>query len=466
MKIFWRTGLTFIFFLVLLIAYTTLRSGKNRQDSAQRNLVVLEVPRHLIKNIFVENSHGKFKFRKVGPNWQILEPRNFSMEPNRAASMLNALSQLKATSVVWRRPSSEEQKTAGLGKPTATIEFTANKKKYALQIGMLHPLGDEYYVKGGTKPTIYAVRKWLVEVFLKNLTEFRRRQVFPHRSDSIGGLRIESKTLGTLLLKRKDSTSPWKLTKPLQGPADPEKVSALLSKLQTLRAETFVADDVQDFSSYGLEKPSAFVHMDWVDGSPGAGIAFGEWVDTKQESEFSQYYLRFLPGYSVFATGSTLRKDLDSAINDWRDPLVYRFDPNTIDAVKMDFRGVQITGYKDGHGNWRTKGLSDLYAHPEMMSFLRAAAKLEISQFLPTAEKKPTKSQITPSQFQLSRADGSETVITMGRSRKGEHLFHTNHGPAAYWAKSTHLMKTLEKLRDLVQNTGSVPFQPSESSVQ
>jgi hypothetical protein len=165
----------------------------------------------------------------------------------------------------------------GFDAPTVEIRATDNEGKHSWLVGRHTPLGDMVYVKQDGIDDIYTVSHKLLSIVPSSPDLLRDRELFPGLAAGIRRVEIRGEAGFVQLVK--DPQAGWRLQQPVSAPADPKEVEDFIKKLYRLRIQDFVADNVSDFSIYGLQSETRQISLGGGDGSSRMLVIGGDVPD-------------------------------------------------------------------------------------------------------------------------------------------------------------------------------------------
>lgn len=351
-----------------LLAFLLIAKPKSKDEREEAAMTVVSSERDSIARIAVANTHGEFVLEKKGEAWHLTAPVAYPVEESVSSQMLNALSELVATDVVWKAPTAEDRAKAGLAPPAATVTWTAKDGEHTLQIGKPFAKGQSVYVAKDAHAPVFLTRAWSVEAFGKTLDELRRKKLFDLHRDDVRDLRVEMPGRAPLAMTRADTLAPWKVESPFRGRADRGKANGLLTKIQNLRAEAFVAAPDRE---HGLEKPRATITLGAGDGGSHLLRIGAEAAKTGDEAA---WYAQIGTAGQVVLVKAPVLDSLAEPFEAWRDPALFDFDTESVQSLELTVGGRFVGVTRDLEKNWKTlEPQKDVLVNPEATSFLRQA---------------------------------------------------------------------------------------------
>jgi hypothetical protein len=133
----------------------------------------------------------------------------------------------------------------------------------SLQFGRHDPLRKTVYARVEGDRTILALPETILDVLPKNTLAFRERQVLALNPGQVNKLTIVRGGIRYVLEPSGAAGRPnaWRMREPVSAPADVESVTAVLTMLNGLRAESLVAEKLGDGKAYGLDQPA--IRVSW-----------------------------------------------------------------------------------------------------------------------------------------------------------------------------------------------------------
>ena len=367
--------------------YLLVDQPKTKDERDEAALTVVKADRDNIDRIDVTNQDGTLHFTKAGDGWTFTvgsaggataaAPKTYRVEETEQNQMLNALSSLVATTVVWEKPADADKQQTGLAPAplTAKVVFHAADGDHELDVGRATMKDDAYYVTSPARPSIFVARKYSVEVFGKAAQDFRRKKMLEFDRDDVRAVTIDEKGKGApMVMTRVDALAPWKVTSPFVGRADRGTVNGLLSKLESLRAESFV-DTVTPET--GLNDPQVRILLTLADGKMHTILVGAEKRDaapTPASGPSKTLYVQEVEGGQTALVSATIGEELTKPFDDWRDKSLYDFVVDDVSALDLKVDGKQIAAARDDAKMWKTSApVAGNVVNPEATAFLRSA---------------------------------------------------------------------------------------------
>lgn len=350
-----------------LLVWLLLGKPKTRDEREEAAMTVVSADRDAIDRIAIINSAGRAVLEKRETEWSLVEPVVYPVEDTASSQMLNALSSLVATDLVWKEPTAAQRAQAELAPPASTVTFRAKGKEQTLLLGKTFTKGDSVYVSAGEKAPVFLARKWSVDVFGKSPDDYRRKKLFVFERDDVRSLSLEGAG-GRITMTREDALAPWRVTAPFQGRADRGKANGVIAKLSNLRAEGFIAPDAP---GHPMGKPSGSVSFSTADGARHT-VVVGAWTGAPKGDEDVRWHARVGTAGQVVIVTNPLPLDLAKDFGAWRDPSLFDFVVDDVETLELVLDGETIGVRRDAEKMWMSHLPKEgTLVNPEATAFLR-----------------------------------------------------------------------------------------------
>jgi hypothetical protein len=219
---------------VFLVA-SYLEASFNKNAFALRDKAVLKVDRQKADGLEIAAGPTQLAFKKSGDSWSIVKPIAARADYAAVEGAIERLSsaQMQALAEDQQAP----LKQYGLDAPSATMTISTGSATATLMLGKTE--NAVVFAKDASRPLIFTVAPTLRTDVVKDVGEFRRKDLFDFRSFTAS--RIEISRGGATQTfehsKDKDGKDVWK---DAAGKlVDTPKVEDALAKLSGLRATSF-----------------------------------------------------------------------------------------------------------------------------------------------------------------------------------------------------------------------------------
>ncbi|MBW2361864.1 MAG: DUF4340 domain-containing protein [Deltaproteobacteria bacterium] len=224
----------------------------------------------------------------------------------------------------------------GLADGADEIRFAAGGEERALRLGGTAPIGSNVYAAVvGTQP-VHTIASWRASSLRKEFTELRDKRVLDFDAGSVAA--IEAEWPGARVALERDGDS-WRMTAPVEGPADADRVTDLLSELAFLRADGFDDAPPSDADA-GLAPPAYRVRLTLADAAAGDAAEAPRVLELALGSEVSDDS-RYARGaqVSLYRIAAARLDDLPREVSAYRYKRLADFDSKDAQRVELVFRG-------------------------------------------------------------------------------------------------------------------------------
>jgi len=203
------------------------------------------------------------RFERRDGTWRLTEPLDFPADPAVDRMVDTLATATREAEFETPQPDAEY----GLDDASARIvRFGAGDAEHTLRLGKATPVGSNVYVRTDDSPVVETIADYRAKAFQRSLTDLRRKQILDFDPATIRELEV-SWPDGRVALVREEATegeedaeiedlSSWRMTAPVEAPADTDAVGQLLATLSYLRADGF--SDTPSAEQFALLDPPDF----------------------------------------------------------------------------------------------------------------------------------------------------------------------------------------------------------------
>jgi len=224
----------------------------NKNTFALRDKSVIKIERDKVDRIEIQKD-GKpaVTLAKTGMDWRIVAPLTARADFAAVEGSLERLSSAQMQGIV--SADGADDKKHKLNPPVASITTAAGSSRATLLFGATE--NALVYAKDTARPMVFTVAPTLLTDVIRDLAEFRRKDLFDGRSFTATHVEFKrgSETVTLNKIKNKDGTEEWRNGDKL---IHAMKVEDLLSKVSSLRAESF-----ETASHAALKNPALVVTL-------------------------------------------------------------------------------------------------------------------------------------------------------------------------------------------------------------
>lgn len=233
----------------------------------------------------------------------------------------------------------------GFEPPSVTITAKDNNGKHEWFVGRKTPLGGMVYAMQAESEEIYTVQDKLLLIIPVSPDWLRDRVLFP--GETAGLRRIEIRGPAGFVQLVKEPATGWRIQQPVSTPADTKEVDDFIEKLYLFRIEGFVADNVLDFSIYGLQGESRQISVGSGDGSSRMLIVGDDVPDRP-----GYVYARRADDTSVYTVSADILPLLNMPSERFRDASILSVVPEAVSYVALTKESEELSLVKHETDGW------------------------------------------------------------------------------------------------------------------
>ena len=233
-----------------------------------RDKTVLEFERDDLDGIEITAGDSTIRFVKEGEDWRLAEPLAASADFSTVEGLIGSLGSGRMRSV--ESESAADLEPFGLTEPAVSLALHAGSATATLHVGGEAADGARY-ARDASRPLVFTIDASLVTSLEREASEYRRKGLFAFRSFNATRLEIE-RPGGTVVFEKteaeaedeEDEEDVWRRTEPGSADVPRADMDDLLSKVASLRAESFVASRAA--AGLGPEQVAATIRARFGDG--------------------------------------------------------------------------------------------------------------------------------------------------------------------------------------------------------
>ena len=388
-----------LFFATLLIAVLYVdRKEDEKEGEEYHSRELLTFDKDAVDELSIENASGRVVCRKVGEDWQIIEPVTVDAHRGAIQAVLANLERARLTRfLVLDGESTEEAfKKYGLDSPHVKVSLHVGGRLLdTVLFGNENPSGRYVYVKKDSEDRIGMVELYRRTGVDKQWSELRNKTTLKFKRALATKLRIESQGDTVEVTK---SGEEWQVTLPTEARGDGEAIESILQGLAS-PVEEFVDDAPNSLRPYGLNPPALRVEV-----SVGDDEVHRLWVGSDKEGT---YYASDLSRNPVFTLDSSFVHQLHRASSELQFRKLFDFTRQEVNRVEFAYRDSSILCVRDS-AVWLAVPQDRPINAMELEAILFNMEKLKV-------EKSPTLTQgphrgLNPPRMRIRLWAGEETV--------------------------------------------------------
>src|SRR5581483_10150911 len=339
-------------FILLVLTGFLYWSGKHK-PSEDTDKISADTPPPILK--LDENSITSLELKKKGAepvllvknssgNWQITEPKPYRADQSAVSGMTSALSSLTSERLVEDKAS--DLKAFGLDQPSFEVDVAEkNNKSQKLLLGDETPTSDGVYAMLVGDPRIFTVESYTKTSIDKNLNDLRDKRLLPVEADKISRIELVKKGADIEFGRNKDD---WQILKPSPMRADGSQVGDLVRDLTNAKMDLSSSDTKDAASKFNSGTQVATAKVTDESGT--------QQLQVRKNKD--DYYAKSSVVDGAYKIDSSLGKDLDKKLEDFRNKKVFDYgynDPNKIE-LHNGSKAYYLTRGTAGTDDWWSNG--------------------------------------------------------------------------------------------------------------
>lgn len=198
---------------------------------------LFEVDATRIQEVVVTNEAGeRSTLTKRGDTWTLAEIERAEVDPTEAGNITSGLAALESQRIVDEQPPSLAE--YGLETPRVTVSFKDDAgTEQTIFFGNKTPTGGDLYARLASSPRVFLVGAWLDETFNRSRFDLRDKTVARFSRDAVTNVTLTS-SAGTVSLAQ--SGGEWRLTAPVEAPADGAAADAIVNAVASARMQSIL----------------------------------------------------------------------------------------------------------------------------------------------------------------------------------------------------------------------------------
>ena len=348
------TGLGLFFYLY------EVRGGRNRQTLEIEEKKVFHLEEEAVQEITLEKPGEEIRLRKTDEGWTLEAPVTAPADDSAVEVLLASLTR---TTIQERLGPVDDLSEYGLDQPAVQVELSGsadeqNGLRQRLQVGDESPTTADFFALVGDDPEVVLVSSGVRQAQDIEVLKLRDRKLIDLKVWKVDRIALHR---GEETLDFRKENGHWHLEEPFRTPADDGTLGDLISHFGRLEARGFPAEDPQDLSTYGLDRPAAEVTIDQEDWREPRRFAFGK------EDGKGNRYARRLDRTAVMELEEEIWPKLTLPLEEMRRSVLFDLGRWNVAGVDLEDSQGKLVLRKNDQGDWQfatgtavASGLEDL----------------------------------------------------------------------------------------------------------
>lgn len=269
-----KKSLITIITLVLMaaVSVTAFLIIKNKEDEkktaeADKNAdyVLFDFDSDSINKVTFDCPDGVYTAEHIDSKWMLTNSDEFTISDSYVQNICEYMCALTATKD-YGDADDEKKSVYGLENPVKITAYSETDE-YTIYVGDPSPTGDIYYVMTGNKSKIYAIDSLYSSIFKTSRLMMKDRYLIPYSDDEIAEIKLVKNDSTVFDLTYDNDTSSWNLPKEYSKlTIDATKITSMINIMTRLEVESFLDENLEDYSKYGFDAPEAELIVTGKDG--------------------------------------------------------------------------------------------------------------------------------------------------------------------------------------------------------
>ena len=335
----------------VLMVPASLHSKFDKNVFNLRDKTVLSLDQAQVKRVEVQHEEHRIAVESEGEQgWKMMAPLEAKADKAKTNDLISAINAAKVKEFIEEAP--QDLAKYGLNPPRWRLTFFVGDDRAEKSL----LLGDEDTSKGGLNAKrgslepVFLVETKLLEKLPKEASDWRDRALMAFKRDNAERVEIrDGDSIVEVACVENCGKIPddrWQLKQPLEAKADAVKVRTLLRNLEELKAKAFIAEEASDLTPYGLDHPSARIHI-WLKGAsaPVTLLLGGE------DADRGGRYVKLQERPAVYLVESKDATELLKMAPELRDLKLLAFKARDVRKIEVDQPDATVVLEEDG-GTW------------------------------------------------------------------------------------------------------------------
>jgi hypothetical protein len=422
------------------VYYFEIRKGKPRDEAAETTKPAFNFKREEIASIKLTRGGQTLMLENQNDKWVITQPVNTPADESTASSLVSGLIDARVERTL--KASAEELKGYGLGEPAVILEIKLkNGEQHTVRLGSKDFSGLSVYGQLDQSQEVVLLPVSLLNNADKSLDDLRDRNVFGLSQYDLSSLALNNEH-GRIALTKQEGN--WKLTSPVDEPADETEMRDLLSELTSAKVAEFVSEAADELAKYGLDKPKVRLTAQ-IQGGGERTLDIGSKVEER-------YYAKSSDRPQIFKIESSLYDKLNIKFSALRDRQFLKLNKDDLTKVRIKNPNLTVVAEKNQDNKWLIKEPAD-NKDKEITSTYRLFDPLE-NKATEVLDKPPASAAAKLAkpavEVQLTYKDGKTTTLRVSAA-DGDQAYVRVEGRSAVYKVDKKVVEDLSfKITDLI----------------
>lgn len=268
---------TLIAVIILIVLSATSMTAfliiKNKEDKKAASEAEIAADYNLftfdsdsITKVIFDCDDGEFVTELIDDTWKLTSSDEFTVSESYIQNVCSYMSDLVAEKD-YGEITDKSKTTYGLSNPTK-ITASDGTNEYVIYVGDATPTGDMYYVMTDNKNKIYSIDSSYGSVLKTSRLMMKDKSLIPYSDSEVAEIQLLKNGTDVYHLTYDDENSTWLLPDEYSNLVlDVTAVSSMINVMTRLDVESFLDEQLEDYSKYGFDNPVAELIVTGTDGT-------------------------------------------------------------------------------------------------------------------------------------------------------------------------------------------------------
>jgi hypothetical protein len=254
----------------VLLTTSSLRYAADKQPKDLRDKKLLDFKDEDIRTFEIQRPGSRVKVERKDAAWEV-SPGSHQGDESAVTTYLSSLRSLRAAEFPDDKPS--DLSPYGLDEPQLDIVLhLKDDRKISVRFGTQLP-SKNVYVHTSELPGVYEVGEYAYRNLDKSAPDLRDKTILTFAAEDLQAAEVTRDTGPSYKLSR--TADGWAIDG-VEGTPKADAIQEWIGDLSELKGFEIMADDVQDRSLYGLDKPRLRIALTGKDGKPLGTVLLGQ----------------------------------------------------------------------------------------------------------------------------------------------------------------------------------------------
>ena len=330
-----RSTIILLFVVAALVSYVFFfeRHGLSTREKNENSTLLTQIDRAKITGLDITNGDTVIQLRKNAGQWVVTRPVADRANLASVTSILTLAANLQRTGVVNNLGKGSKlrdaQKSYGVQKAKVRLKLFGEGAPAEIHLGKDTAFEGKIYARLETDDDISVIKTDLRNLLIKDISEFRDKHLTRLETSDVSKIKIKTPNGEITMAQTSDH---WNLETPIKARAADARVQDLITNINNISVEEFVAAEDINLAKYGLAESRGSIMLQAKTSDDQETIQIG----SPTEKSAEKIYVRVVGRPSIFVVPKNIGVALGVKPNDLRDNKLTRINPDLIDRITIE----------------------------------------------------------------------------------------------------------------------------------